>query len=425
MGHQPCQGRFARLKSAEADPDHGAPPAVYRDTNLQILFCVTLVAVMSVSSITPALPGIAQVLGVSAQQVALLITAFTLPGVFLTPLLGVLADRWGRKPVLAPSLFLFALAGTACAFCRDFPLLLALRFGQGIGAAALGALNVTIIGDLYSGRRRAAAMGYNASVLNVGTASYPAIGGALATLAWYAPFFLPLLAVPVGLLVVFRLHNPEPRNHEDLGLYLRTAWASIRRREVVGLFVVGVATFILLYGAYLSYFPFLLRNRFGASPLLIGAMMSTMSLTTAITASQMGRLTKRFSERTLIRAAFVLYAIALPLIPLMPTIWLLPLPILVFGVGQGINMPSVQTLLASLAPIEHRAAFMSINGTVLRLGQTLGPLVMGVVFALWGASWPFYAGAILSLLMVGLLAVTIRQLPAHQPAQTPGVPPAA
>src|SRR3712207_7363843 len=72
----------------------------------------------------------------------------------MTPLLGVLSDRYGRKKILVPALILFGLAGGACAFARSFELLLALRFFQGMGAAALGTLNVTVIGDIYEGRER-------------------------------------------------------------------------------------------------------------------------------------------------------------------------------------------------------------------------------------------------------------------------------
>lgn len=106
------------------------------------------------------MPKVARELDVSAGQVGLLITVFTLPGVVLTPIWGVLSDRYGRKRVLVPSLILFGLAGGACALARDFELLLGLRLLQSVGAA-LGTINITIVGDLYAGRERTAALGYN------------------------------------------------------------------------------------------------------------------------------------------------------------------------------------------------------------------------------------------------------------------------
>jgi len=171
---------------------------LYRDPNLQIVFVVTLIVVMGVSSISPAFPEIQEAFGISKPAVGLLIVVFTLPGVLFTPVLGVLADRFGRKKILVPSLLLFGIAGTACFFARDFNLLLTLRFLQGIGAASLGSLNVTIIGDLYSKRQLATAMGYNASVLNIAVPLYLIIGGAMASLAWYYPFALSIIAVPLA-----------------------------------------------------------------------------------------------------------------------------------------------------------------------------------------------------------------------------------
>jgi len=384
------------------------------DRNLRIIFCVTLMAVMGVTVIAPAFPRIARVFNLTPQQVGLLITAFTIPGVVLTPVLGVLADRFGRRRILVPSLYLFALAGGACALAHDFRLLLALRLIQGTGAAALGALNVTLIGDLYSGRERATAMGYNASVLSLGTATYPVLGGLLAQLSWRYPFLLALLALPVGWLVQFHLKNPEPRQPQTLRGYLGGVWRSIWRREVAGLFAVSLMTFILLYGAIMTYFPLHLDRNFGASPALIGLLISSMSVSTAIVSSRLGRLSRRFGQRDLILVAFLLFGLSLGLIPMMSDWWMLFVPALLFGAAMGLNIPSLQTILAGLAPAERRAAFMSLNGMVLRLGQTLGPVVMGAMYGWGGSRAPFYGGMILAVITWGLVVVTLSRTPVEQ-----------
>ncbi len=61
-----------------------------------------------------------------------------MPGVLLTPVLGVLGDRVWRRKVLVPSLMLFGVAGAACSLVRDFNSLLVLRLFQGAGVAPLG-----------------------------------------------------------------------------------------------------------------------------------------------------------------------------------------------------------------------------------------------------------------------------------------------
>ena len=70
---------------------------LYRDPNLQIVFVITLIAVMGVSSISPAFPEIQAAFRISKPAVGLLIVVFTLPGVLLTPTLGVPTGRFGRK----------------------------------------------------------------------------------------------------------------------------------------------------------------------------------------------------------------------------------------------------------------------------------------------------------------------------------------
>lgn len=376
---------------------------LYRDTNLQVVFTVTLMGVLGVSSITPAFPKIVQEFQISSKEVGLLITVFTLPGIFLAPLFGVLADRMGRRKILIPSLILFAGAGTACGLVHTFHLLLILRALQGMGTASLGSLNVTIIGDMYTGKERTAAMGYNASVLSVGTAVYPAIGGALATFGWFYPFFLPAAAFPVGLAVLYILDNPEPTQHQVISTYMKTVARALKNIQIIVLFCASMVTFIMVYGAYLMYVPFLVED-LGSSSLVTGAIMAVMSVATAIASSQLGKLVKIVTEKTLIKAAFVLYFTALIMIPLATHVLWLLIPSLVFGVAQGINVPSIQTVLARLAPLEERGAFMSLNGMALRMGQTLGPFLMGIVVGLYNIESVFVVGAFFS---VGMMAVAV------------------
>jgi MFS family permease len=394
----------------------GVERKLHLDRNLHVIFAVTLMAIMGVSSLTPAFPRIARELGVSAKQVGYLITYFTFPGVILTPVAGVLADRLGRKRILVPSLFLFGVAGTACAFVRDFNWLLGLRFLQGVGASSLGALNMTVVGDLYSGKERTTAMGYNASVLSIGTASYPLIGGALATLGWYYPFLLHLAAIPVALLVICCLKSPEPRNKQRLGTYFADVWQATRKRSILGLFICSLLSFIVLYGSYLTYLPFLIASSFHGTPFMIGLILSASSASTAVTASQLGRIARRFPEKRLLAAGCIIYAFGLAAVPFVRHLWVLFLPSLVYGIAAAFAIPNTTSLMAAFAPVNQRAAIMSLNGMVLRLGQTLGPVVMAAVFGLWGFRGVYFGGAFLALGMAAIAAIMVQQ-----PGETPAV----
>ena len=377
--------------------NHRADKNLFQDPNLFIIFAISLIAILGVSSVTPTFPSLRTALDVPVESIGLLITVFTLPTLILGPIIGVFADRIGRKKILVPSLILFGIAGFSCAFVRDFNLLLGLRFLQGIGAASLLSLSVTLVGDLYKGDRRVTAMGYNASVSSIGTALYPTIGGALATMGWYFPFMLPIVAIPVGLLVLFGLKNPEPQGQRNLKVYLSNALTTLKNRQLFGLFIASAANFVLLYGAYVTYLPSLIADKFGAEPFTIGLFLSSVSVAIALTSSQLGNLARRYSETTLIRASFVFYAVALAIVPFVSSLWLLLIPTTIFGIGLGIGFPSIQTLLATLAPKEYLATVISVNGTFYGLGQTLGPLLMGIAYGIGGINSVFYAGVVFAL----------------------------
>jgi len=403
---------------------------LFSDVNLYIIFGVTLTSVMGVSSIAPAFPTIARSLDVTSAEIGLLITFFTLPGILFTPIFGILADRYNRKVILIPSLFLFGIAGTACAFATSFDQLLLFRAFQGVGSAALGVLNLTLIGDLYSGNRRASVMGYNGSVLSIGTAMYPAIGGALAILGWHYPFFLTLLAIPVGLFALFFLNQESEKNGLGINLYLKEIKSALMSKMVLGLFIGMFLTFIILYGGYITFFTILgyitfftilLDEKFEKSSLAIGIILSGSSLVTAITSAQLGKLTKRFSEKNLISAAAILYTIIFLMIPMVDNIWYFIIPISLFGVAQGMNIPSILNLLTGYAPKEFRAAFLSVNWMVMRVGQALGPYVLGLVYLHISLEGTFYVTAIagglfvlnsLTLIRTGKRSVDISDLKA-------------
>ncbi|WP_103666058.1 MFS transporter [Gracilimonas amylolytica] len=374
--------------------------SLLQDVNLYIIFGITLTAVMGVSSIAPAFPSIADSLDVSTERIGLLITFFTIPGIIITPILGLLADRFGRKIVLVPSLLLFGAAGTACAYAASFEQMLFFRALQGMGSASLGALNLTLIGDLYSGNQRATAMGYNGSVLSIGTAFYPAVGGALAILGWFYPFYLSLLAIPVGISVLFKLEKTGSSNSLNVSEIFSNVASSLVSKKVIPLFAGIFLTFIMLYGGYITFFTILLDERFEQNAFWIGLILSGSSFMTAYASSQLGKLTTRFSEVNLIRTAAILYLVIFLIIPQVTNIWWFIIPVLIFGAAQGINIPSILNLLTGYADKEYRAAFLSVNWVVMRTGQALGPYLLGLVYAGISLNATFYAAAVAAGLFV-------------------------
>ncbi len=381
---------------------------LYKDKNLRIIFAVTLMAIMGVSSIIPALPLMIKELEISPSSIGLVFTAFTLPGIIFAPLAGIFADRIGRKKILVPALLLFGAAGVSCYFAPDYKWLLGLRLIQGIGAASIGVINLTIIGDLFTGDDRIRAMGLNASVLSIGTAIFPALGGILAQINWQAPFLLAVIAIPLAWVVAFKLDNPEPTSKGAFMKYLREALNGMKNRQVIGLFAIFILTFIILYGPIITYLPILLNSRFDASPLMIGIVISSASFVTAIAASQMGRLLRIMTQTSMIALSAFAYAAAMVLLPESTSALWCIIPVCFFGLGQGLNLPNSMSMLTAIAPMEHRAIFMAINGMLLRVGQTIAPILMGLIYAGFGLDSVFYAGVVIAAITFIITLATLR-----------------
>ena len=377
---------------------------VLLNRNLHIIFCVTMIAVMEVSIISPVLPTIAASLHLTSKQANLMIVFFTMPGIFLSPFMGIAGDRFGRKKVLVPSLLVFGTCGSLCFFVDDFKLILLLRFLQGTGAASLGSLNQTVIGDVFPGKERIIAMGYNSTVLSMGTMIYPAIGGAVALLGWHYPFLVSLLAFPVAALVALSLDNPEPARNGKIGKYLKESLALLKTKQTVALYFTTFAAFTMLYGIILAFYPYYIKGHFGASPFLTGIVLSSSSVGAMIGSFNMGRFSGISSSKRMMIAAFVFYIVSLAIAFVTPAALLFVIPVMLYGFANGILIPNIQTQISIIAPMEYRGAFMSLNSTMLRAGQTVGPLLSGILLAGAGENYVFIAGAVFALLVIFVIA---------------------
>ena len=127
------------------------PPELRR--SLGLVYASSVLVIMGVNLIQPVLPAMIAPFGITDAEVGLVIAVYTAPAIVLAPLLGVVADRYGRRPLLVGGLILFGVAGTAVAFAPNFGWVLALRAVQGIGFSAVIPLTIVLIGDLLEDRR--------------------------------------------------------------------------------------------------------------------------------------------------------------------------------------------------------------------------------------------------------------------------------
>lgn len=375
------------------------------DPRLLAIFSVSLIIVMGVSSIMPAFPAVTRALGITAQEVGWLIAVFTLPGIFLAPVWGVLADRWGRKRVLVPCLVLYAVAGSACALAPDFETLLVLRVVQGIGAAALGHLTFTLIADIFSAEERVAAVGYNVGLLSAAAAAYPVIGGALALFGWRFPFLLPAAALPIAIFAAYAIREPRREGAaESLKGFLVKFGGLIRDPGNATLYFCSLAMFVQLYGSVTTYLPFLLERNFATDSLDFGLIVLTLSVSGALASVSLGGIAKWVTHKTILLASFLTLSFPLALLPFVDSLWTVAVILTVIGAGRGMAEAVVYAMLLGRLPADARASAMALNSSVFRMGQTISPPIMGL-FLVWGGMEAVYiGGALLAALPLPFIA---------------------
>ena len=269
----------------------------WESPTLRAVLASTLVLPLGVPLVSPALPVVRDALGLTDPQASLLITVYFLPGVLVSPLVGVLVDRRGRRPVLLAALLTFGVSGGLVALGPSFAAVLALRAAQGTGAAGVFVVTVTLLGDAFGGADRNTVMGTTVATLSVGRTVYPVVGGVLAAVAWNAPFVASLLAIPVGLFVHRTLpesaslgaagavdespsdetvDESSPRGAVDeslpsgavdeslpSGAVAGMVSALVPPRESLVLFGATLTLEVVTFGAIMTALPFLLVDRFG------------------------------------------------------------------------------------------------------------------------------------------------------------------
>ncbi len=346
---------------------------------LGVILASAMIGVMGVSLLAPVLPTLRGEFGVTDSQVGLIITVYTLPGIVLTPFVGLAADRLGRRRTLIPLLFLFGLAGAAIAGVTTFRQVLILRFFQGVGASALITLAFTLIGDYYSDDRQAAIIGLNSSAIGTGAAIYPLIGGGLAAIRWNVPFLFFGVSILVGIVAVVVLDEPTFQQPDDLRTYAASFRESVRMPAAIGVYLADFAVFFLFYGAILTAVPLLLTDEFGVTEPWLGLLLAIVSVTNAIVAAKYGTIERFASFATLTASGFLLFGVALLGIYFVTAPAHVAAILVVFGIGFGVVMPTLNTVVVTLVSGQLRASMLAVQTSMLRVGQTAGPVAFTVL----------------------------------------------
>jgi ACDE family multidrug resistance protein len=343
--------------------------------------------------ISPILPTLQDTFDVPTASIGLVLTMFSLPGLLFAPLVGIFADRFGRRAVIVPMLFLYGIAGGLTALAPDFETLLVMRFLAGLGGSAVSFLTITLVGDLFAREHRATVLGFRIAAGQTASLILPPIAGALVLIGWQYPFLIYFLAVPVGIFTLLVLEAGEKKPAQSVGDYFRAVAGALRDKRLAGILTVAPTLMIVGQGAVAAYIPIFMASHFGASALVIGLVHSARIAAGITSAMSVGRLNARFGGERLTIAAILVMASGLVWVPFAGSVGELVLPSVIIGLGSGAAFPAFQTLLVNEAPEDMLAAVTVANGMTNRFGQTTGPLLAGALFAAGDINAVFFGAA--------------------------------
>jgi MFS transporter, ACDE family, multidrug resistance protein len=179
----------------------------------------------------------------------------------------------------------------------------------------------------------------------------------------------------------------------------------VRRPDILAILIAGSLVFLLVFGPFLTTLPLHLDEVFELDAGARGAFLALPALTSSVVAFNLGRLRRRLGLAVVLISSGVLFVLAFALLGAAPTLLLVGLGCAAYGVAEGALIPALQDTALTRAPQEHRGAVVAVWVGAARLGQTIGPLAIAVVYGLTSTTVALYAGAAIGLALVALLVL--------------------
>ncbi|MER5890580.1 MFS transporter [Streptomyces sp. NPDC001941] len=395
----------------------------------------TFMLLLDVTIVIVALPDMAASLGSTFSGLQWVIDVYALVLAALLLGAGAAADQLGRRRAYLAGTGLFALASLACGLASSTGALVAARAVQGLGAAAMFATTLSLLGAAYQGRRRSVALGVWGAVSGAAAALGPVLGGVLTqSFGWRWIFFVNLPVAAVAMALTLRAVRPDgPRRGGRVDWAGTVAfalaagaatygvvrageqgWASARTLATFALALAALVVFVLverrvaaplidlrlLRGrsfvtvlvaacafnaaafAVLPYTSIWLQTLLGMSPVRAGLALLPLAGTSFVIAALAGRLLHGAPARFVVGGGMVLIGAGTLAQGVLgaASSWTALLPgLVVAGLGVGLVSPGLAgAALASVPPRDAGMAGGAVN-TARQLGYALGVAVFGTV----------------------------------------------
>ncbi len=357
------------------------------------------------------LPPYAEAIGAGALVIGLLIAVYDFAELFAKPLAGFIADRRGMKLTLLAGLGIF-IAGSLLFLFINPKLLLLVRFIQGIGAAALSTVSISLVAKYFAARRGTAFGIYNA-IKGAGYVIAPALGGFLVHGYGFSMIFIFSAAVG-GVALLSSTLLPSDRSaraaklaDDDDDLSLRDFFAVFKEPRLLPIYAVIVINMFLV-GILFGFLPVYLHG-IGYTPLQSGWVVSVGTLSYLLVQPLAGYLADKIDIRLTVALGLFLAASAIIAITFTTGAALLAIAIAA-GLGVGTVWTNSDALVGALVDPRKLGASMGAAQSFKEFGDMVGPLLVGALTQAFGVRVGFVSCGALALMLLSFLAISMKQL---------------
>jgi DHA1 family multidrug resistance protein-like MFS transporter len=367
--------------------------------NLVILFVTQITVMIGFGIIFPILPFYVESFGAGGSAMGLLISVFSLMQFLFAPIWGSLSERYGRKPMLVLGTLGNALSQLVFGLATSLWMLFAARALAGILSSATLPATMAFISDSTSEEERATAMGMLSAAMGLGMVAGPGIGGLLGTDSLSLPFFVAAGLSSLSLILVLALlpeSLPEAKRTHNAGFQgpqLREMWQALLS-PIGGLLAVafllsfGMTNFEAVLGLYAL-------ERYGYGSGEVGTILMFLGIvSSAVQATLIGPLTRRFGDVLVLRGGLLVGAIGFALLLLPKNLLGVLLTTSFLMTGIALLRPSSASLVSRRTTVSQGLA-MGLYNSFNSLGRIVGPLWAGFVFDI-NLRLPFLSGAVIT-----------------------------
>ena len=360
------------------------------------LLLVSSLTIMSVITISPALPQMTKAFSNIKNAGFLVKLVLTIPALMIaifSPITGRLIDTYGRLKILWLSLVLYAVSGASGYFLNNLYHILISRAVLGISVGMSMTIVITLIADYFEGMERQKFVGLQIAFMSMGGILFIGLGGILTDIGWRYPFLIYLFSLLVLPLAIMFLDEPkvgDKRNQSD---------QPIKPLKIIWMLFFNTMFMWIVFFLIPVQIPFYLKALGIERNALIGAAIATSTLFSAISSLSYSKIKRRFNFLSIFSIGYLLMAAGFVCISISNTYVLIVIAMMLSGLGMGMMIPNTNMWVMKIVPPQIRGKEIGKLTTFWFLGQFLSPVIIFPVLNILSLSSTFMLAAGFLLLM--------------------------